>query len=162
MRALIKDKALISSPYANERPRKNYLEENRGKWVEIDTNYLFENQYNTVDGFRIYDDHIERIEDDVRFGYPDFKDAFFVKHPNGCDEFKNVDFYLSHNGKNIPVYSVESGKYYRISRRTNIEFIIVDGKPYLRTGIGYNNRLLDLSNNERTILRKAIEKIKNS
>lgn len=41
-----------------------------GEWVEIDTKYLFNNQYNTLPPHnkRIFDAEIQRIEDDVRDG----------------------------------------------------------------------------------------------
>lgn len=42
-----------------------------GKWVEIDTSYLFENQYNTTVEYgnkRIFDGDIQKIEGDVRLG----------------------------------------------------------------------------------------------
>lgn len=42
---------------------------NSGAWVEIDTAYLFTDQYNTVDGKRIFDRDIKRIEDDARPGF---------------------------------------------------------------------------------------------
>ena len=41
---------------------------NNGEWVEIDTTYLFNNQYNTKDGKRIFDKDISRVVDDVRYG----------------------------------------------------------------------------------------------
>lgn len=41
---------------------------NNGEWVEIDTSYLFHDQYNTVDGKRIFDREIKKIIDDVRPG----------------------------------------------------------------------------------------------
>lgn len=37
-----------------------------GEWVEIDTAYLFHDQYNTADGKRIFDRDISRIVDDAR------------------------------------------------------------------------------------------------
>ncbi len=40
-----------------------------GKWAEIDTRYLFHNQYNTIEGKRIFDSEILRVVDDVRGGY---------------------------------------------------------------------------------------------
>ena len=43
---------------------KAYLK--NGTICEIDTTYLFDNQYNTTDGKRIFDNEIERIEDDAR------------------------------------------------------------------------------------------------
>lgn len=39
-----------------------------GKWVEIDTSILFHDQYNTMDGKRIFDRDIKRIVDDERPG----------------------------------------------------------------------------------------------
>lgn len=42
-----------------------------GQWVDIDTNYLFDNQYNTTEAYgnkRIFDGDIKKIEDDVRLG----------------------------------------------------------------------------------------------
>lgn len=41
---------------------------NNGEWTEIDTTYLFNNQYNTKDGKRIFDGDIFRIDGDVRHG----------------------------------------------------------------------------------------------
>lgn len=41
---------------------------NSGEWVNIDTSYLFHNQYNTKDGKRIFDKDIARIVDDERPG----------------------------------------------------------------------------------------------
>lgn len=40
-----------------------------GKWAEIDTRYLFHNQYNTIEGKRIFDSEILRVVDDVRGEY---------------------------------------------------------------------------------------------
>lgn len=39
-----------------------------GEWVEINTKHLFNNQYNTTDGKRIFDGQILKIEDDARVG----------------------------------------------------------------------------------------------
>lgn len=39
-----------------------------GEWVEIDTKYLFHDQYNTTEDKRIFDREIVRIVDDVRNG----------------------------------------------------------------------------------------------
>ena len=40
-----------------------------GSWVEIDTTYLFNNQYNTKDGKRIFDKDIAKIDGDIRADY---------------------------------------------------------------------------------------------
>lgn len=39
-----------------------------GEIKEVDTNFIFNNQYNTLDGKRIFDTEIQRIIDDVRLG----------------------------------------------------------------------------------------------
>lgn len=39
-----------------------------GEWIVIDTTHVFHDQYNTVDGKRIFDHDISRIVDDVRGG----------------------------------------------------------------------------------------------
>jgi len=44
------------------------LEKSTNKWIEIETNYLFDNQYNTVDGRRIFDRDIKAIRNDARVG----------------------------------------------------------------------------------------------
>ena len=41
---------------------------NSGEWVNIDTSYLFHDQYNTEDGKRIFDKDISRIVNDERPG----------------------------------------------------------------------------------------------
>lgn len=41
------------------------------EWVDIDTTHIFNNQYNTVDGRRIFDSDIIRFFDDIRLQYPD-------------------------------------------------------------------------------------------
>ena len=39
-----------------------------GEIKEVDTDFMFNNQYNTMDGKRIYDVDVERIIDDIRLG----------------------------------------------------------------------------------------------
>jgi hypothetical protein len=51
-----------------ENVQRNYLKENAGKWIEIDTSHLFDNQYNSVDGIRIYDTMIDAVQNDARVG----------------------------------------------------------------------------------------------
>lgn len=41
------------------------------EWVDIDTTYIFDNQYNTKTGKRIFDADIIRIEDDIRILNPE-------------------------------------------------------------------------------------------
>ncbi len=44
------------------------LLKDRKTWVDIDTSCLFNNQYNTIDGKRIFDQDITAIRDDARAG----------------------------------------------------------------------------------------------
>ena len=137
---------------------KKWIEDNKWKYVDIDTEYIFDNQYNTVDGFRIFDAMIEKIVDDVRTD----KNVFFVNFPNGKNEIKKVDFQDKMKNKRFySCYSVNEN-YYRISRRSNIEFILAgaNNEIWITNGIGYN-RLNDcnLTSNEIKILNYCREKI---
>ncbi|MGL5460763.1 MAG: hypothetical protein ACRDBY_14195 [Cetobacterium sp.] len=65
MKALLKENITRGS---HNRSMTEYLKAKEGTWIEIDTDCLFTNQYNTKDGFRIYDWMIRDIKDDVRRG----------------------------------------------------------------------------------------------
>jgi len=137
---------------------KKWIEEKKGTWVEIDTKCIFDNQYNTVDGYRIHDTWIDKIEDDVR----DDKNVFFVANPNGKDEIKKVDFrdHLK-NERFLSCYEV-NGNYYRISRRSNIEFVLVGENIYITNSIGYTPlKKSRLSENEKKIVSYCANKIIN-
>lgn len=136
---------------------KDFIAQNRGKWLDVDTEYVFDNQYN-VGGFRIYDVHIQAVKDDIRTD----ESIFFVKHPNGKDPIKDIDFndHLK-NRRFLSCYSV-NGNYYRISRRSNIEFILVGTEIYTTNGIGYTP--LDkarLTANEKKIVQYCADRILN-
>lgn len=153
MKALIKQNAARWGNSYTKHGKKihEYLLANRGQWVEIDTNVVFDNQYNTVDGFRIYDADVERIEGDTRTD----RSVFFVKHPNGHDPIKigfNVTQIDHRKEGYYSAYEV-NGLYYRISKRENIEFVLVDGVPYT-VGIGYKKWIAP---NERQ--RKIMDKV---
>lgn len=148
----------FKSDYQKHLDFKKWVADNQGKWVEIDTKNIFDNQYNTVDGYRIYDVWIDRIENDVR----EDKKVFFINHPNGKDAIKTVDF--KDNLKNerfLSCYNV-NGNYYRISRRSNIHFVLVGEIIYITNGIGYtslkNSRLTE---NEKKIVSYCANKIIN-
>ena len=72
---LIKSKEFImevlirKNVYTGEmtKEQKEFFIENAGKWVEIETEHLFKNQYNTKN-YRIYDTHIDAVRDDARIG----------------------------------------------------------------------------------------------
>ena len=138
---------------------KKWIEENKGEFVEIDTKFLFDNQYNTQNGYRIFDTWIEKIEEEVRTD----KNIFFVKNPNGKDKIKKCDF--QDHLKNKRFYSCYSvnGNYYRISRRQNIEFILIGKEIYITNGLGYTHiNKSKLSANEKSILRYCAERILNN
>lgn len=67
--------------YADIHSSKGYqqwLDDNAGQWVEVDTDYLFNNQYNTTSiingdgslhgGYRLYDSQIDAVRNDARVG----------------------------------------------------------------------------------------------
>lgn len=164
-------KALITTSYIythlsygtakQHEAHKNYVNElkkSQGKWVDIETEHIFDNQYNTLFG-RIYDTMIDKIEGDVRIS----NDVFFVNHPNGKDPIKKVDFqdHLK-NKRFLSCYSVNSN-YYRISRRSTIEFILVGELIYISNSIGYTPlKKSNLTSNEKKIVRYCAERIINN
>ncbi|AGO48791.1 hypothetical protein Phi46:3_gp047 [Cellulophaga phage phi46:3] len=166
MKALLTSNYIYIQPFSGFRNDKkahdnfvNWVKENQGKWVDIDTKFLFSNQYNTTSGFRIYDTMIDKIIDDKR---PE-DTAFFKKHPDGKDTIKKVDFKDHLKNKRFLSCSSVNGNYYRISRRENIEFILVGEKIYLTNGIGYRTiKESDLSNNEIKILKYCVKRILNN
>lgn len=138
---------------------KNWVAENQGKFVEIDTSHVFDNQYNTVDGFRIYDNHIDKIIDDIR----EDKNIFFVAHANGKDEIKKVNFEDHLKNKRFYGCSDINGNYYRISRRSNIHFILVGKYIYITNGIGYTAlNKARLTSNENSIVKYCADRILNN
>ena len=44
---------------------RDWLIANEGQWIEVETDYLFNNQYNTAE-YRICDCMVEAVRDDVR------------------------------------------------------------------------------------------------
>lgn len=165
----------------------NFLIENRGKWLSVDTDHLFNNQYN-VDGFRIHDTDIQAVINDPRkdlaickycgemihetephlkevecsiYGLNYLKESFFINHPNGNDAIKEINLYLDHKKTGVYCFSSVNGQYYRISRRKNIEFVLAEGVPYI-VGIGYTHyKKAGLTANEVKILFNCIELINN-
>lgn len=192
MKALLTKNYISTGNYINFKrlDLKQWIADNQGKWVEIDTKILFDNQYNTTDGIRIFDTWIDKIQDDARQGKGvckycgnnldapectkndkckeygvkmfDDKNTFFLAHPNGKDEVKEVDFndHLK-NPRFLSCYSV-NGNCYRISRRSNIHFILVGTEIYIANGLGYT--LLSkasLTENEKKIVKYCADKIIN-
>lgn len=148
----------FKSDYQKHLDFKKWIDENKGKYIDIDTKYLFDNQYNTIDGYRIYDAWIDKIENDERTD----KNVFFINNPNGKDLIKKVDF--NDHLKNKRFYSCYSvnDNYYRVSRKSSIEFILVGNEIYITNGIGYTLlKKSRLSENEKKIVQYCANKINN-
>ena len=69
MEILIRSNAFVSTCGINASSVefKNWIVENGGKWVKVETDYLFTNQYNT-EKFRVMDSMISAVRDDARQG----------------------------------------------------------------------------------------------
>lgn len=143
---------IIKSAYVHTRNNdfRDFLKKNEGKFVKVDTKYLFDNQYN-VKGFRVTDDMISEIKGDKRAR--EYKTYYFLSNSKR-PTLKKVD--LKGTKDWYSVYDV-NGQYYRISRRSNIEFFRgLDGEIYVGKGIGFKHiSKARLSQNEARILRKA-------
>ena len=127
---------------------RNFLDENKGKFVDIETKFIFDNQYNCK-GFRLYDTMISEIKNDVRTD----ENIFFVKHPKGKDKIKKIDFKDWKTKRRFYGCSSVNGNYYRISRRSNLEFILVGSEVYMTNSIGYTPlKKSMLSDNEKKII----------
>jgi hypothetical protein len=137
---------------------KNWIESNKGNWIEIDKECIFNNQYNTIGGYRIHDTYIDEICDDVRTD----KNIFFVAHPKGKDAIKKVDFDDHLKNKRFSSCHDVNDNYYRISRRSTIHFILAENDIYISDGIGYTIlKKSRLSDNEKKIVLYCANKIKN-
>lgn len=123
---------------------RKWLQDNVGKFIQIDTSHLFNNQYNTMNSYRIYDTMIDAIKGDVRkkgkaYGVSSepeeiaFLDWGGVKPqilPNIPDKkFGSYQF-----------ESYPSLNYHRFrNARQTINFIYSNGKYYVSNGIGYKS-----------------------
>ena len=104
MYAKIKTNASVFvNNYGNNTELRNFLKANEGKFVEIETNYLFNNQYNT-EKFRLYDSQICEIVNDARINKGKCKycgtmidkakgDTCCNKYENNEDKAKNCKEY---------------------------------------------------------------------
>lgn len=149
------------------------LQELSGQWVDIETEHLFDNQYNTANGLRLYDTMIDAIEDEAREGKQKcgwcgtISETTFTICLNCLkDEYlepfteKNCAF-LAWKGIKPKVKPIEERQfgtyylsntcsgdlnYYRISNaRKTINFIYEKGVFWVHNGIGYQRRtVLDM------------------
>lgn len=147
MMVLVRD-GYLSTGWSMGRDQNTYktkLESLRGKWVEVETTYLFNNQYN-VEGLRLHDEHIVEIKNDQRYGPTwEGKNKPFFQRIGGVMP-STACFYeqlLSDRGPlnsetlwdNDNVYfpdnfhlSTGAGHFvYTNNRRTNVKFIYKDG-----------------------------------
>lgn len=62
MQIKIKKNAYILS---NVSEKREWLMANEGQWIEVETDYLFKNQYNTAE-YKIWDSMVEAVRDDAR------------------------------------------------------------------------------------------------
>lgn len=108
MKIKLKENAYVYAGMST-RDLRQYLKDNAGKFVTVDTSYVFDDQYN-VNGHRIFDSMITEVVDDVRgnlskcnycgklyqkgetchrhdecatYGMEDMAESFFVKYPKG-------------------------------------------------------------------------------
>lgn len=65
MQIKIKKNAYVFAGYNSNNEYRNKLKELEGKWIDVETNHLFNNQYN-IKGLRIYDSMVEAVRNDAR------------------------------------------------------------------------------------------------
>ena len=148
----------------------NWLKNNWGKLVEVETDHLFDNQYNT-EKYRILDANVCEVLNDARTGkgkcnycgnmltrgevcrkHSECKtygiswftpeNTFFLKYPKGIENVKAIEGPLK-----IGSYFLTAnpeGDYLRLNNaRKTINFKFKDGKYFVLNGIGWKqvNRL---------------------
>jgi hypothetical protein len=123
---------------------RQWLQDNVGKFIEIDTSHLFNNQYNTKNSYRIYDTMIDAIKGDVRkkgkaYGISSEPEEIAFLDWGGIKPqiLPNIP------DKKFGSYQFESYpslNYHRFrNARQTINFIYSNGKYYVSNGIGYKS-----------------------
>jgi hypothetical protein len=142
---------------------QNFIADNGGKWIDVETDYLFKNQYN-VAKFRIMDKHISAVRDDARIGkgkciycgkfvsagetctnHPHCEkygiewftaeNTAFIAHPNGFPSVKKISDDEPKFGSFRLEHLDGSLNYYRLKNaREKYCFLYVDGVFYMRDG----------------------------
>jgi hypothetical protein len=118
-------------------PLKEYLKNNVGKYIEVETDFLFNDQYNTATGYRIYDTMIDRIVHYKRIGIKKFEqdETCAFLHWKGIKPIpKQVE------KKQFGTYSIEAnilGEYRVWNLRNTYRFLFFQGFFYVSSGIGY-------------------------
>jgi hypothetical protein len=141
--------------YASTGKLKDFLRSNANQYLEVDTKFLFSDQYNLVAGYRIYDTMILAIKNDARENVKEFKndpDCSFLKWSGIKPEPRPLPMNLPKsiakidpqfkNQLNIGTYRLEilNDHYQLANSRQRIRFLFHDGDYYLSTGIGYRFR----------------------
>lgn len=133
----IKLNAYVWSSHMNDQANfRKYLQENEGKLIQVETDYLFNNQYNTPE-FRLLDSHISEVVNDARIGKgkckycgtmlnegqiclnygqcPEYgiewftpENTFFMKYPKGLPSPKKELLSVHDNNIKIGTYYLES------------------------------------------------------
>jgi len=70
MQVRIRKNAFVSTCGIHQSFKKEFaqfIKDNEGVWLDVDTECLFSNQYN-VSGYRVMDSHIDAVKDDARIG----------------------------------------------------------------------------------------------
>ena len=165
MEILIRSNAYVSTlPMGYTVEFKNWIAENGGKWVKVETDYLFTNQYNT-EKFRVMDSMISAVRDDARqgkgtckycgklvsegesctkheectkYGIEWFtaKNTCFLAHPNGLPSVKKCKM---EDQKMFGTFRLEhldgALNYYRLkNNREKFEFLYCNGYFYMLGG----------------------------
>lgn len=135
MKIKIKKNAYVFASY-NSSEMRNWLKEHEGAWVDVETDYLFNNQYNT-EKYRIFDSMVEAVQDDAREGMGKCKycgrmlrrgekcthspecekygiewftpeNTFFLKYPNGIKQIQKEWLSIDDNCPKFGTYYLEN------------------------------------------------------
>jgi len=166
MQIKIRENAYVSTCGLNLSSKAfcDFVKENGGKWIDVETDYLFNNQYNTGK-FRIMDSHISAVREDARIGkgkceycgklvlvgetctkhidcekygikWFTAENTAFIAHPNGFPSVKKISM---DDEPKFGSYTLEhldgSLNYYRLKNaRETFNFLYADGVFYMLDG----------------------------
>jgi hypothetical protein len=134
MQIKIRENAFVSTCGFNPRSKAyaEFIKENGGKWIDVETEHLFNNQYNT-EHFRVMDMEVEAVREDARIGSGKCKycgkmvregeechkheecekygiewftevNTFFIKFPNGVPAVKPFPFKNGYDCRELPMF----------------------------------------------------------
>lgn len=152
MYARIDEDAYLYVGNINSSKLREYVKQNANKWVEIDTKFLFSDQYNTTDGYRIYDTMINAIKNDARVGVKEFENddscCFLIwkgVKPVPLPLPESIDKLAKRLQWKNPTYQIGSyslelfqSKHYMLQNaRQRIKFLYWNKMYFTTSGIGY-------------------------